>query len=139
MPHKRRHRPPRSVRGVRRSPPPAWRVCAAGAPGEIKRGVAGGRAAAPLLATAPDGPTDPPSRDIQAWGHAAGRLLGHVWRRTGRSGRAGPRRRLGRASLVAAVAREDLQTLVRRVVTRWSVWGTESERPRRGAGVGQGD
>jgi hypothetical protein len=117
MPHKRSTPPPRSVRGVRRGPPPAWRVLLQRA---LRARQAGewqevGRLL-PLLATAPDGPpTDPPSRDVQAWGTLQAAYWEHVaqyWQERAHTAEAAA----GEGALVAAVAREALQTLVRRVV-----------------------
>jgi hypothetical protein len=70
----------------------------------------------PLLATAPDGPPpDPPSRLVQAWCQLQAAYWEHqaqVWqaRACTAEDAAVPR------ALVAAVAREALQTLVRRVL-----------------------
>ena len=98
MPHKRSTPSPQSLRVVRRSTPLAWRVLLQRA---LRARQAGewqevGRLLT-LLDTAPDRPpSDPPSRDVQAWGT----LQADYWdtsRSTGRSGRARLRRRLGRS------------------------------------------
>ena len=117
MPHKRSTPPPRSVRGVRRGPSPTWSVLLQRA---LRARQAGewqevGRLL-PLLATAPDGPpTDPPSRDVQAWGMLQAAYWEHVaqdWQERARTAEEAS----GEVALVAAVAREALQTLVRRVL-----------------------
>ena len=117
MPHKRSTPSTRSLRVVRRSTPPAWRVLLQRA---LRARQAGewqevGRLL-PLLATAPDGPpTDPPSRDVQAWGTLQAAYWEHVaqdWQERARMAE----ETSGEGALVAAVAREALQTLVRRVV-----------------------
>ena len=117
MPHKRSTPSTRSLRVVRRSTPPAWRVLLQRA---LRARQAGewqevGRLL-PLLATAPDGPpTDPPSRDVQAWGTLQAAYWEHVaqdWQERARMAEEAS----GEGALVAAVAREALQTLVRRVV-----------------------
>src|SRR5690242_5776481 len=80
MPHKRSTPPPRPVRVVRRGTPPAWRVLLqralqarqAGEWQEVGRLLT-------RLATAPDvPPTDPPSRDVQAWGTLQAAYWEHV-------------------------------------------------------------
>ena len=117
MPHKRSTPPPRSVRGVRRGPSPTWRVLLQRA---LRARQAGewqevGRLL-PLLATAPDGPpTDPPSRDVQAWGTLQAAYWEHVaqdWQERARTAEEAS----AKGAFVAAVAREALQTLVRRVL-----------------------
>jgi hypothetical protein len=117
MPHKRSTPAPRPVRVVRRGPPPAWRVLLqralqarqAGEWQEVGRLLT-------RLATAPDvPPTDPPSRDVQAWGTLQAAYWEHVaqyWQERAHTAEAAA----GEGALVAAVAREALQTLVRRVV-----------------------
>src|SRR5438128_3477631 len=117
MPNKRSTPLPRSVRGVRRGTPPAWRVL-------LQRALQARQAdewqevgrLLPLLATAPDvPPTDPPSRGIQAWGTLQADYWEHVaqyWQERAHTAEAAA----GEVALVAAVAREALQTLVRRVV-----------------------
>jgi len=118
MPHKRSTPPTRRRRGVRPGPPlPPWRELLqqalrareAGAWQEVGRLL-------PLLATASDGPPpDPPSRQVQAWCQLQAAYWEHqaqVWQARARTAEdaAVPR------ALVAVVAREALQTLVRRVV-----------------------
>jgi len=118
MPHKRSTPPPRRGRGVRPGPPrPPWcellqqalRARQAGAWPEVGRLL-------PLLATAPDvPPPDPPSRRVQAWCQLQAAYWEHqaqVWQARARTAEdaAVP------LALVAVVAREALQTLVRRVV-----------------------
>jgi len=118
MPHKRSTPPPRRGRGVRPGPPrPPWcellqqalRARQAGAWPEVGRLL-------PLLATAPDvPPPDPPSRRVQAWCQLQDAYWEHqaqVWQARARTAEdaAVP------LALVAVVAREALQTLVRRVV-----------------------
>ena len=118
MPHKRSTPPPRRGRGVRPGPPlPPWcellqqalRARQAGAWPEVGRLL-------PLLATAPDvPPPDPPSRPVQAWCQLQAAYWEHqaqVWQARARTAEdaAVP------LALVAVVAREALQTLVRRVV-----------------------
>ena len=117
MPNKRSTPPPRPVRVVRRGTPPAWRVL-------LQRALQARQAdewqevgqLLTLLATAPDGPpTDPPSRDVQAWGTLQAAYWEHVaqdWQERARTAEEAS----GEGALVAAVAREALQTLVRRVV-----------------------
>ena len=118
MPHKQSTPPTRRRRGVRPGPPlPPWRELwqqalrarQAGAWPEVGRLL-------PLLATAPDGPPpDPPSRQVQAWCQLQAAYWEHqaqVWQARARTAAdaAVP------LALVAVVAREALQTLVRRVV-----------------------
>ena len=118
MPHKRSTPPPRRRRSVRPGPPlPPWHVLLqqalrareAGAWQEVGRLL-------PLLATASDGPPpDPPSRQVQTWCQLQAAYWEHqaqVWQAQARTAEdaAVPR------TLVAVVAREALQTLVRRVV-----------------------
>jgi len=117
MPHKRSTPSPQSVRVVRRSTPPAWRVLLqqalrarqAGEWQEVERLLT-------LLDTAPDRPlSDPPSRDVQAWGTLQADYWEHVahyWQERARTAEQAS----GEVALVATVAREALQTLVRRVV-----------------------
>jgi hypothetical protein len=117
MPHKRSTPSTRSLRVVRRSTPPAWRVL-------LQRALQARQAdewqevgrLLTLLATAPDvPPTDPPSRDVQAWGTLQAAYWEHVaqyWQERAHTAEAAA----GEGALVAAVAREALQTLVRRVV-----------------------
>jgi len=68
------------------------------------------------LDTAPERPpADPPSRDVQAWGTLQADYWEHVaqdWQERARTAEEAS----GEGALVAAVAREALQTLVRRVV-----------------------
>jgi len=77
----------------------------------------------PLLATAPDvPPTDPPSRLVQAWCQ----LQADYWEHQAQAWQARARTAEDAAvplALVAAVAREALQTLVRRVVDALDVSG----------------
>jgi hypothetical protein len=118
MPHKRSTPPTRRRRGVCPGPPlPPWRELLqqalrareAGAWPEVGRLL-------PLLATASDGPPpDPPSRRVQAWCQLQAAYWEHqaqVWQARARTAEdaAVP------LALVAVVAREALQTLVRRVV-----------------------
>jgi len=69
-----------------------------------------------LLDTAPDRPpADPPSRDVQVWGTLQADYWKHVaqyWQERARTAEEAS----GEVALVATVAREALQTLVRRVV-----------------------
>ena len=117
MPHKRSTPSPQSVRAGRRSTPLAWRVLLQRA---LRARQAGewqevGRLLT-LVDTAPDRPpSDPPSRDVQAWGTLQADYWEHVaqyWQERARTAEAAA----GEVALVAAVAREALQTLVRRVV-----------------------
>ena len=118
MPHKQSTPPTRRGRGVRPSAAlPPWHVLLqqalrarqAGAWPEVGRLL-------PLLATASDGPPpDPPSRRVQAWCQLQAAYWEHqaqVWQARARTAEdaAVP------LALVAVVAREALQTLVRRVV-----------------------
>jgi hypothetical protein len=68
------------------------------------------------LATASDvPPPDPPSRDVQAWGTLQAAYWEHraqYWQERARTAEEAS----GEGALVATVAREALQTLVRRVV-----------------------
>jgi hypothetical protein len=117
MPHKRSTPSPQSVRGVRRSTPLAWcvllqralRARQAGEWQEVGRLLT-------LVDTAPDRPpSDPPSRDVQAWGTLQADYWEHVaqyWQERARTAEEAS----GEAALVGTVAREALQTLVRRVV-----------------------
>jgi len=117
MPHKRSTPPTRPVRGVRRDTPPAWpvllqralRARQAGAWPEVGRLLT-------RLATAPDGPPpDPPSRDVQAWGALQAAYWEHLaqyWQERARTAEEAS----GVVAREATVAREVLQTLVRRVV-----------------------
>ena len=117
MPHKRSTPLPQSLRVVRRSTPPAWRVLLqqalrarqAGEWQEVERLLT-------LLDTAPDRPlSDPPSRDVQAWGTLQAEYWAHVaqyWQERACTAEEAS----GEVALVATVAREALQTLVRRVV-----------------------
>ena len=117
MPHKRSTPSPQSVRAGRRSTPLAWRVLLqqalrarqAGEWQEVERLLT-------LLDTAPDRPpSDPPSRDVQAWGTLQADYWEHVaqyWQERARTAEEAS----GEIALVATVAREALQTLVRRVV-----------------------
>src|SRR3989442_3084292 len=107
MPNKRSTPLPRSVRGVRRGTPPAWRVLLqralqarqAGEWQEVGRLL-------PLLATAPDvPPTDPPSRDVQAWGTLQATYWEHVaqdWQERARTAEEAS----WEGALVAAVGRQ---------------------------------
>ena len=117
MPHKRSTPSPQSLRVVRRSTPPAWRVLLQQA---LRARQAGewqevGRLLT-LGDTAPDRPpSDPPSRDVQAWGTLQADYWEHVaqyWQERARTAEEAS----GEVALVATVAREALQTLVRRVV-----------------------
>jgi hypothetical protein len=118
MPHKRSTPPTRRGRGVRPSAAlPPWHVLLqqalrarqAGAWPEVGRLL-------PLLATAPDvPPPEPPSRLVQAWCQ----LQADYWEHQAQAWQARARTAEDAAvplALVAAVAREALQTLVRRVV-----------------------
>ena len=117
MPHKRSTPSPQSVRVVRRSTPPAWRVLLqqalrarqAGEWQEVGRLLILGE-------TAPHRPpSDPPSRDVQAWGTLQAEYWEHIaqyWQERARTAEEAS----GAVALVATVAREALQTLVRRVV-----------------------
>ena len=109
--------PTRPMRGVRRGTPPAWNVLLQRA---LRARQAGewqevGRLLT-LLATAPDvPPPDPPSWDVQAWGALQAAYWEHLaqyWQERARTAEEAS----GEVALVAAVAREVLQTLVRRVV-----------------------
>ena len=117
MPHKRSTPSPQSVRVGRRSTPLAWRVLLQRA---LRARQAGewqdvGRLLT-LVDTAPDRPpSDPPSRDVQAWGTLQADYWEHVaqyWQERARTAEEAS----GEVALVATVAREALQTLVRRVV-----------------------
>ena len=117
MPHKRSTPSPQSVRAGRRSTPLAWRVLLQRA---LRARQAGewqevGRLLT-LVDTAPDRPpSDPPSRDVQAWGTLQADYWAHVaqyWQERARTAEQAS----GEVALVATVAREALQTLVRRVV-----------------------
>ena len=118
MPKKRSTPPLRRTRGVRSgSPPPPWgvllqqalRAREAGAWREVGRLLT-------LLDTAPDRPpTDPPSRVVQTWYT----LQAHYWEHQAQYWHARARTAEDAAvplALVAVVAREALQTLVRRVL-----------------------
>ena len=118
MPHKRSTPHTRRGRGVRPGTPlPPWcelwqqalRARQAGAWPEVGHLLS-------LLATAPDGPPpDPPSRLIQAWCQ----LQAAYWEQQAQVWQARARTAEDAAvplALVAAVARETLQTLVRRVL-----------------------
>ena len=117
MPHKRSTPSPQSLPVVRRSTPLAWRVLLQRA---LRARQAGewqevGRLLT-LGDTAPDRPpSDPPSRDVQAWGTLQADYWEHVaqyWQERARTAEEAS----GEVALVATVAREALQTLVRRVV-----------------------
>ena len=117
MPHKRSTPSPQSVRAGRRSTPLAWRVLLQRA---LRARQAGewqevGRLLT-LGDTAPDRPpSDPPSRDVQAWGTLQAEYWAHVaqyWQERARTAEEAS----GEVALMATVAREALQTLVRRVV-----------------------
>ena len=117
MPHKRSTPSPQSVRAGRRSTPLAWRVLLQRA---LRARQAGewqevGRLLT-LGDTAPDRPpSDPPSRDVQAWGTLKAEYWAHVaqyWQERARTAEEAS----GEVALMATVAREALQTLVRRVV-----------------------
>src|SRR5205085_2581589 len=113
---KRSTPPPQSLRVVRRRTPPAWcvllqwalRARQAGEWQEVGRLLT-------LLDTAPDRPPpDPPSRDGQAWGTLQADYWAHVaqdWQERARTAEEAA----GEGALVAGVAREGIQTLVRRV------------------------
>ena len=118
MPKKRSTPPLRRTRGVRSgSPPPPWgvllqhalRAREAGAWREVGRLLA-------LLETAPDVPsTDPPSHGVQTWFMLQARYWEHLatyWQERARTAEEAA----GEDALVAVVAREALQTLVRRVL-----------------------
>ena len=118
MPHKRSTPPTRRGRSVRPSAaPPPWhellqqalRARQAGAWPEVGRLL-------PLLATAPDvPPLDPPSQLVQGWYQ----LRADYWEHQAQAWYARARTAEEAAvplALVAAVAREALQTLVRRIV-----------------------
>ena len=118
MPHKRSTPPRRRARGVPAdSPPPPWgvllqhalRARAAGAWREVGRLLT-------LLDTAPDRPpTDPPSRVVQTWCT----LQAHYWEHLAQYWHARvctAEEAAADIALVTAVAREALQTLVRRVL-----------------------
>ena len=117
MPNKRSTPPPRPVRVVRRGTPPAWSVLLqralqareAGAWREVGRLLT-------RLATAPDvPPTDPPSRVVQTWCTLQAHYWEHLaqyWHERARTAEEAS----ADSALVAVVAREALQTLVRRVV-----------------------
>ena len=118
MPKKRSTPPLRRTRGVRSgAPPPPWSVLLqqalrareAGAWREVGRLLT-------LLDTAPDRPpTDPPSRAVQTWCT----LQAHYWEHRAQYWQARARMAEETAAdiaLVTAVAREALQTLVRRVM-----------------------
>jgi len=117
MPNKRSTPSPQSVRVGRRSTPLAWRVLLQRA---LRARQAGewqevGRLLT-LVDTAPDRPpSDPPSRDVQAWGTLQADYWEHVaqyWQERARTAEEAS----GEVALMATVAREALQTLVRRVV-----------------------
>ena len=117
MPHKRSTPSPQSVPVGRRRTPLAWRVLLQRA---LRARQAGewqevGRLLT-LGDTAPDRPpSDPPSRDVQAWGTLQADYWEHVaqyWQERARTAEEAS----GEVALVATVAREALQTLVRRVV-----------------------
>ena len=117
MPHKRSTPSPQSPRVGRRSTPLAWGVLLQGA---LRARRAGewqevGRLLT-LGETAPDRPpSDPPSRDVQAWGTLQAEYWEYVaqyWQERARTAEEAS----GAVALVATVAREALQTLVRRVV-----------------------
>ena len=117
MPHKRSTPSPQSVRVGRRSTPLAWRVLLQRA---LRARQAGewqevGRLLT-LMDTAPDRPpSDPPSRDVQAWSTLQADYWEHVaqyWQERARTAEEAS----GEVALMATVAREALQTLVRRVV-----------------------
>ena len=106
-----------SVRVGRRSTPLAWRVLLQRA---LRARQAGewqevGRLLT-LMDTAPDRPpSDPPSRDVQAWSTLQADYWEHVahyWQERARTAEQAS----GEVALVATVAREAFQTLVRRVV-----------------------
>jgi hypothetical protein len=117
MPKQRSTPPRRRTRGVRSGSPPPWGVLLqqalqareAGAWREVGRLLT-------LLDTAPDRPpTDPPSRVVQTWCT----LQAHYWEHRAQYWEARARTAEDAAvplARVAAVAREALQTLVRRVV-----------------------
>ena len=118
MPKKRSTPPLRRTRGVRPgAPPPPWsellqqalRAREAGAWREVGRLLT-------LLDTAPDRPpTDPPSRVVQTWGTLQAHYWEHLaqyWRERARTAEEAA----ADIALVTAVAREALQTLVRRVM-----------------------
>ena len=117
MPKQRSTPPLRRPRGVRSGSPPPWgvllhqalRAREAGAWREVGRLLT-------LLATASDvPPPDPPSRDVQAWGTLQAAYWEHraqYWQERARTAEEAS----GEGALVATVACEALQTLVRRVV-----------------------
>ena len=117
MPKQRSTPPLRRTRGVRSCSPPPWgvllqqalRAREAGAWREVGRLLT-------LLATASDvPPPDPPSRDVQAWGTLQAAYWEHraqYWQERARTAEEAS----GEGALVATVACEALQTLVRRVV-----------------------
>jgi hypothetical protein len=118
MPKKRSTPPLRRTRGVRSgSPPPPWSVLLqqalrareAGAWREVGRLLT-------LLDTAPDRPpTDPPSRVVQTWCTLQAHYWEHLAQYWCERVRAAEETSADIA-LVTAVAREVLQTLVRRVL-----------------------
>ena len=118
MPKKRSTPPLRRPRGVRSgAPPPPWSVLLqqalrareAGAWREVGRLLT-------LLDTAPDRPpTDPPSRVVQTWCTLQAHYWEHLaqyWHERARTAAEAS----ADIALVTAVAREALQTLVRRVL-----------------------
>ena len=118
MPNKRSTPPRRGTRGVRSgSPPPPWGVLLqhalqareAGAWHEVGRLLT-------LLDTAPDRPpTDPPTRVVQTWCTLQAHYWEHLaqyWQERARTAEEAA----ADIALVTAVAREALQTLVRRVM-----------------------
>jgi len=117
MPHKRSTPPTRPGRGDRRDTPPAWQVLLQRA---LRARQAGewqevGRLLTRLATAADVPPPDPPSRGVQAWGMlqaASWEHLAQYWQERARTAEEAS----GEVALVAAVAREVLQTLVRRVV-----------------------
>ena len=126
MPKHRSTPPLRRTRGVRAgSPPTPWSVLLqqalrareAGAWQEVGRLLT-------LLETAPDRPpTDPPSLLVQAWGT----LQAHYWEHLAQYWQARARtaeEASADIALVRAVAREALQTLVRRVMDALDAAGT---------------
>ena len=117
MPHKRSTPSPQSVRAGRRSTPLAWRVLLQRA---LRARQAGewqevGRLNREQGMTVFLTPSDPPSRDVQAWGTLQADYWAHVaqyWQERARTAEEAS----GEVALMATVAREALQTLVRRVV-----------------------
>ena len=116
MPKKRSTPPLRRARGVQSGSPPPWSVLLqqalrareAGAWREVGRLLT-------RLATAPDvPPTDPPSRVVQTWCTLQAHYWEHLaqyWHERARTAE----ETSAEIALVMAVAREALQTLVRRV------------------------